>query len=657
MTEYGRGAGPEPWHPEDPLYGDQGWEGRSAPGHAPYDDGARQYPAQGQDQYPYAYDPQHGEQSAYPQQTPDPYPQQYQGGYEAQGGQQYPQQYGTQGGQQQYPGQYGPQDGQQQYPQQHGTPGGQDPYPQQYGTQGGQQQYPGQYGTQGGQQYGAPGQQDPSWGAGPEAAAYGTGQAGAYGGGHPQGYGNRQEADYYATPEAYPPPRPPGRRDGPAPEPGPEPGPASEPEPGPVSDWDAEQDRQEEDHPFFTGQDAPPRRRGRGRRGPDEDPDAPDDRDDPDDGDPDEDGPEEHRGGRGKGKRKSRNGLACLVVVLVLGGVFGGAGYFGYQFWQDRGKVEDFAGAGTGQVEVEIPKGATGAQIGNILKTAGVVKSVDAFVRAQGDNPRGTSIQDGSYLLKKEMSGKAAVDLMLSDASRNNLVIPEGRRNAQIYAEIDKRLGLEAGTTEDVARKKAGSLGLPEWATGHENVKDPLEGFLFPAAYPVAKDAEPEAVLRKMVARANQEFEKAGLQAEAEGLGLENAWELLTVASLVQAEGKTHDDFRKMSEVVYNRLKPTNTETNQLLQFDSAFNYLKGQSEIDISEKEINSNRDPYNTYTQKGLTPGPIGNPGNEAIAAALDPTKDGWMYFVATDGMKVTEFAKTHDDFLKLKRKFNAD
>ncbi|WP_432068197.1 endolytic transglycosylase MltG [Streptomyces sp. C10-9-1] len=634
MTEYGRGAGPEPWHPEDPLYGDQGWEGRSAPGHAPYDDGSRQYAAQGQDQYPYAYDPQHGEQSAYPQQ------------YGTQGGQQqYPQQYGTQGGQQQYQGQYGPQGGQQQYPQQYGTQGGQ----QQYGTQGGQQQYQGQYGPQGGQQYGAPGQQDPSWGAGPETAAYGTDQAGVYGG-HPQGYGSHQEADYYATPEAYPPPRPPGRRD--APEPAPKPA----PEPEPASDWDAEQDRQEEDHPFFTGQEAPPRRRGRGRRGPDEDPDVPDDRDDPDDGDPDEDGPEEHRGGRGKGKRKSRNGLACLVVVLVLGGVFGGVGYFGYQFWQDRGKVEDFAGAGTGQVEVEIPRGATGAQIGNILKTAGVVKSVDAFVRAQGDNPRGTSIQDGSYLLKKEMSGKAAVDLMLSDASRNNLVIPEGRRNAQIYAEIDKRLGLEEGTTEDVARKKAGSLGLPEWATGHENVKDPLEGFLFPAAYPVAKDAEPEAVLRKMVARANQEFEKADLQAEAEGLGLENAWELLTVASLVQAEGKTHDDFRKMSEVVYNRLKPTNTETNQLLQFDSAFNYLKGQSEIDISEKEINSNQDPYNTYTRKGLTPGPIGNPGNEAIAAALDPTKDGWMYFVATDGMKVTEFAKTHDDFLKLKRKFNA-
>jgi UPF0755 protein len=127
------------------------------------------------------------------------------------------------------------------------------------------------------------------------------------------------------------------------------------------------------------------------------------------------------------------------------------------------------------------------------------------------------------------------------------------------------------------------------------------------------------------------------------------------VGSLVQAEGKTHDDFRKMAEVVYNRLKPTNTETNQLLQFDSTFNYLKGESNINISESEINSNQHPYNTYTQKGLPPGPIGNPGDDALKAALNPTKDGWIYFVATDGVKNTEFAKTNAEFLRLKKKFD--
>lgn len=130
----------------------------------------------------------------------------------------------------------------------------------------------------------------------------------------------------------------------------------------------------------------------------------------------------------------------------------------------------------------------------------------------------------------------------------------------------------------------------------------------------------------------------------------------MTVASLVQAEGKTHDDFRMMAEVVYNRLKPTNTETNRKLQFDSTFNYLKGESNIHISEKEINSNTNPYNTYTHAGLPPGPIGNPGEDALKAALNPTHDGWIYFVATDGVNKTEFAKTYSEFLKLKDKFDA-
>ncbi|MFF8609187.1 endolytic transglycosylase MltG [Streptomyces sp. NPDC015346] len=562
MTEYGRGPGSEPWHPADPLYGDQGWGGQ------------QQYPQQAQAQY--------GHQDPYGQ---DPYAQD---------------QYGHGGQPQAYEPQY------QQQPQQ----------PQQYSDPqyGGQQAHPGQgYDTPGypAQQY------DPSWETGQAAMPYGTTPADPYGG---------QNPDLYGTPEAFPPPRPPGRR---------------QEQPEPVTDWEAEAAAAEEErHPFFTG--------GNG------------------DGDDDEydDDPAESRssrGGRdrrGKGKKKSKNGVACLVVALVLAGGVGGIGYFGYQFWQGQfGAAPDYAGEGSGEVQVEIPKDASGYEIGNILKKAGVVKSVDAFVSAQGKHPKGLSIQAGAYTLKKEMSAQSAVALMLSPASQANLIIPEGRRNIWVYEQIDKKLGLEKGTTQGVAKAKADDLGLPDWAKNHEDVKDPLEGFLFPASYPAAKGNKPEDVLRKMVARANQEYGKLDLEAKSQQLGLKGPWELVTVASLVQAEGKTHDDFRKMAEVVYNRLKPDNTETNQKLQFDSTFNYLKGQSEIKISEREVNNNFDPYNTYTKRGLTPGPIGNPGTEALAAALNPTKDGWIYFVATDGMNKTEFAKTLAEHEKLRDKFNAN
>ena len=87
---------------------------------------------------------------------------------------------------------------------------------------------------------------------------------------------------------------------------------------------------------------------------------------------------------------------------------------------------------------------------------------------------------------------------------------------------------------------------------------------------------------------------------------------MITVASLVQAEGSTHDDFGKVARVVYNRLKPTIPRPTGSWSSTPRINYIKGQSKLDISINEIDSNiNDPYNTYMYKGLPPGPIGNPG----------------------------------------------
>ncbi|MFF9769536.1 endolytic transglycosylase MltG [Streptomyces sp. NPDC014636] len=547
MTEYGRGQGSEPWHPEDPLYGDGGWGGQQT-------DAGQQSPYDGRPQH-YPQTPQYGDWS-----------QEQQPGYDGQ--------------------------------HQHFDESGQPRQDQQFAGHTQQQFHQGGWdatGTHGQVPYAA----DPGDPYGQQPVAYGG-----------------EQPDFYGTEDAYPPPEPPGRR---RPEPDPEPEPTGE-----------------EEHAFFAG-------------GGEDD--------------------EEHelqsrRERRGKGRKpvkskKRRTGCACMVVVLVFGGGLGGVGYFGYKFYQNRfGTAPDYAGEGINEtVTVEIPKGAGGWEIGRRLKEAGVVKSADAFVHAQSQTPGGDGIQAGAYLLKKEMSAGSAVKLMMDPRSQNNVVVTPGERNSGVYAAIDKKLEVSAGTTKKVARKQYKSLGLPAWAENNSDIMDPLEGFLWPATYPAAKGMKPEAVLKQMVTQAKQKYAAYGLDDKARALGLDNAFELVTVASLVQAEGKTHDDFRKMAEVVFNRLKPTNTETNRLLQFDSTYNYLKGTSNIHISEKEINSNPSPYNTYTHKGLPPGPIGNPGEDALKATLNPTDDGWIYFVATDGTNNTEFAKTYAEFQELKDKFNAN
>ncbi len=526
------------------------------------------------------------------------------------------------GGQQAQQGQPSPYGGQpQQYPQQpqqygdwgtgeqHGY--GQRPDQQGYGQQQQYPQYDQQYASQQQPQYdqngwpaGAHHPQDP-YSADP-ANPYGQ-QPGTYGG---------DRSDHYGTPDAYPPPEPPNRR---------------RPEPESGTDWDPGPDQGE--HAFFAG-----------------DGDGDGDRDD----EPaDRRGSGERRGGK---ERKRRSGLACLVVVAVFGGGLAGVGYFGYQFYQDRfGSPEDYAGGGNGQqVTVTIPKGSGGYAIGQELKKNGVVKSVDAFVAAQASNPQGNTIQDGVYTLQKEMSAASAVELMLSPKSRNNLIIAEGKRNADIYKLIDARLGVTPGTTAKVAKEDWEKLGLPEWAQNHKDVNDPLEGFLFPSSYGVSKGQKPEDVLKRMVAQAAEVYDKLGVEKEAAKLGLENPWQLVTVASLVQAEGTSHSDFRKMAEVIYNRLEPGNTETNGMLEFDSTYNYIKNQSKIDLTLAELRNYDNLYNTYFYKGLPPGPISNPGEDAVKGALDPTDDGWFYFISLDG-KTSKFTKTNAEHAELVKEFN--
>ncbi|MFI1101526.1 endolytic transglycosylase MltG [Streptomyces melanogenes] len=572
MTEYGRGAGSEPWHPEDPLYGDQGW-------------GAQQQAAPGRAQY--------GEQQAHQQYAQQQNPQVQQHQQHPQHQQQYTQQAHDPYGQQHYGEQ--PQQPQQGYPQ------------EQYVQQ--QAQYTAGWDTTGQQ----------------AAMPYAAQQSAD---GYP-GYGTETQ-DYYGTPEAYPPPQPPGQRRA-VPEQAPEWTPEEEPEPEP----------EEENHPFF--------RDGKGG----------------DEGDSDEDEPRGSRrggGGRdrrgGKGKKKGKSGRACLVLVVVFSLGVGGAGYFGYQFWQKKfGTAPDYVGTGTTPVQVEIPQGAGGYEIGSILAKAGVVKSQGAFVSAQNDNPKGKTLQAGVYTLNKGMSAANAVAAMLNPASRSNFIIPEGKRNAWVYEQIDKRLELKPGTTKDVAKAQAKNLGLPDWANDNKEIVDPLEGFLYPASYPVAKGAKPEDVLRKMVSRANQEYGKVDLKGMAAKLGLKSPLQVITVASLVQAEGKYKHDFDKVARVVLNRLKPNNTETYGLLDFDSTVNYAKSESTLDTGAvKDLRHFKHPYNTYYIHGLPPGPIGNPGESALHSALNPTPGPWYYFVSVTENE-TLFAVTNEEHEQNRRKYEKE
>jgi UPF0755 protein len=276
--------------------------------------------------------------------------------------------------------------------------------------------------------------------------------------------------------------------------------------------------------------------------------------------------------------------------------------------------------------------------MGQTLKDAGVVKSVGAFVTAYGKNNKALGIQPGSYTLHLQMSGAAAVELLVDSAGGNAIIVPEGKSSAEIYALIDGKLKLQAGTTANVAKAQAGSLGLPDYAQGN------IEGFLYPTKYSLTDGMKPEDLLKQMVAKAVEHYQSLNLDAGAKNVGLQSGYQVIIEASILQREGNNSQDFGKMARAMYNRLNSNATQGK--LQVDTTLQYHLGRTHF--TDAEMADKNDPYNTYANKGLPPTPIANPGDEAIKAVLNPTPGNWVYWVAVSPTD-TRFDDTLDNFKK--------
>jgi len=147
------------------------------------------------------------------------------------------------------------------------------------------------------------------------------------------------------------------------------------------------------------------------------------------------------------------------------------------------------------------------------------------------------------------------------------------------------------------------------------------EGLLFPAQYSFAEGTSAQSALQTMVDRFTSD-QIAGTILK--GTTKYSGQKLLTIASIIQAEGDTKD-FDKVSRVIYNRLA-----IDMPLQMDSTVHFVKkvrGQIFLSRNSTLLNS---PYNTYRRYGLPPGPIGSPGTAAMRAALNPAQGDWLYFI---------------------------
>ena len=247
----------------------------------------------------------------------------------------------------------------------------------------------------------------------------------------------------------------------------------------------------------------------------------------------------------------------------------------------------------------------------------------------------------GTFTLNTDMDYRALISGMSANSATKATVkvtIPEGYSIDQIFALLE-----EKGVVSDTAK-------LEEEAANHDYafsfLQDiplgdyhRLEGYLMPSTYEFYTPHDPVYAINKLLVYFDSMVtDDIRAQVEETGYSLR---EILTIASMIERE-TDGSDREEIASVIYNRLEHPEGETVGLLQIDATLAYINGGKVPTAADKEIDS---PYNTYKYKGLPPGPIANPGLEAIKAALEPEDTNYFYYTLGDDEK-HHFFKTYEE-----------
>ena len=323
-------------------------------------------------------------------------------------------------------------------------------------------------------------------------------------------------------------------------------------------------------------------------------------------------------------RKRRRHWLTSLVIVITLAAV-GVLGYKAIGIMRDASAqathAEDYKGNGEGEVTVTIPEGASGLDIGDILQEKGVVASGKAFTNAVKNNPKGNTIQPGTYKLKKKMSANAALQALLDPETKGDhtLTVSAGHTK-QIVKDRLKQVGNFTDEQIEAAFADTAGIGLPAEAGGN------VEGWLAPGTYDVTEKATPKDLVKQMVSRTVTQLKDLKVPKE-------DYHAVLTKASIVEREVNDSRYYGQVARVIENRLAQTNGETHGLLQMDSTVQYGLGRFGGIPNSTELADSNNAYNTYVHQGLPPGPIGSPSEEAIKAVLNPPAGSWLYFVTVN------------------------
>lgn len=347
----------------------------------------------------------------------------------------------------------------------------------------------------------------------------------------------------------------------------------------------------------------------------------------------------EHDDSDGRAPRTKKRRTGCLVALVIVLALIGGAvagGAWAWNTYGDKinevmgwGESDDYeSGIATGEALVTIHEGDTGSPVSTALFEAGVTKTESVFYDYLVKENVAVTFYPGVYKLQQKMTAEAALSALQDDANKleNSVGISEGGTLESSLPAITESIGIPLEDLEAAVADPS--------AYGVE--ADSLEGWLFPAVYTFDPEATATQVIQRMVDRTRESLTAAGVPAGDEQ-------RILTIASIIQREGRT-DDFAKVSRVIQNRL-----EDGMKLQMDSTAQYGYGELHAGVvsTSSEAQNDDNPWNTYFHTGLPVGPIANPNDAAIEAAMHPADGPWVYFVTINLQTgETVFSTTYEE-----------
>lgn len=353
--------------------------------------------------------------------------------------------------------------------------------------------------------------------------------------------------------------------------------------------------------------------------------------------------------------------IIWLLVIALLSVVTYVSGKLSYNYvmekYADTSKDVPIVVDEKDGVEFIINRGATTSQIAAQLYEMGLIENEIIFKLLSKINGFDGTYQSGTHIVSSELSYDEMMRVLSSEAATRMVTIPEGKTLTQI-ADIlyekkiikDKAKFLKSANTEEFDYDFLKNLPKRD---------NRLEGYLFPDTYEYDYNASDREIIIKMLNNFDKKFKQVYRDKIAE-LPIEMTLDdVVIMASIIEREAKDPDDRYLIAGVLYNRLSGKDA-TLRKLQVDATIQYIMLKNTGAYKDRVLYVDLevdDPYNTYLYEGLPPGPICNPGEASIKAAINPDETNYYYYVAKgDETGSHAFARTFKEHQANIQKYSA-